>query len=224
MAFAAVFECLASDRPFRLFGNGRQTRDFTFVGDVVDATLAAMRSSARRSWIFAGVLAAVTMVLNERLSGLTLREIRGSLPERLRDTGAPSEARELLNIFIQEGDQIFDVPGALRHDVVLGQTSLLAEQPEFASSERLRKLLELTDQPRALGELLRKRSRQPGLSISIGREHEDPSLSELTVVTAEYRIGGLTGVIGVIGPTRMPYDKVVSLVTHTSRLITDLLT
>jgi heat-inducible transcriptional repressor len=170
------------------------------------------------------VLAAVTLVLNERLSGLTLREIRGTLPERLRDTGAPSEARELLNIFIQEGDQIFDVPGPLRHDVVLGQASVLAEQPEFASSERLRKLLELTDQPRALGDLLRKRSRHPGLSISIGREHEDPSLSELTVVTAEYRIGGLTGVIGVIGPTRMPYDKVVSLVTHTSRLITDLLT
>jgi UDP-glucuronate 4-epimerase len=43
MAFAAVFDCLARNLPFRLFGNGRQTRDFTFVGDVVDATLAAMQ-------------------------------------------------------------------------------------------------------------------------------------------------------------------------------------
>ena len=43
-------------------------------------------------------------------------------------------------------------------------------------------------------------------------------------MTAEYRLGGLAGVIGVIGPTRMPYDKVISLVTHTSRLVTDLLT
>ena len=43
MAFAAVFDCLARNRPFRLFGNGRQTRDFTFVGDVVEATLAAMQ-------------------------------------------------------------------------------------------------------------------------------------------------------------------------------------
>jgi nucleoside-diphosphate-sugar epimerase len=42
MAFAAVFDSLATNRPFRLYGNGRQTRDFTFVGDVVDATLAAM--------------------------------------------------------------------------------------------------------------------------------------------------------------------------------------
>jgi UDP-glucuronate 4-epimerase len=45
MAFAAVFDCLAHDRPFRLFGGGGQTRDFTFVGDVVDATLAAMRQA-----------------------------------------------------------------------------------------------------------------------------------------------------------------------------------
>jgi UDP-glucuronate 4-epimerase len=43
MAFAAVFDCLAAERPFRLFGNGRQSRDFTYVGDVVEATLAAMR-------------------------------------------------------------------------------------------------------------------------------------------------------------------------------------
>jgi len=42
-------------------------------------------------------------------------------------------------------------------------------------------------------------------------------------VTAEYHAGGLSGVIGVIGPTRMPYEKVVSLVSHTSRLVSDLL-
>lgn len=43
MAFAAVFDCLARNHPFRLFGNGRQSRDFTFVGDVVEATLGAMQ-------------------------------------------------------------------------------------------------------------------------------------------------------------------------------------
>jgi heat-inducible transcriptional repressor len=48
-------------------------------------------------------------------------------------------------------------------------------------------------------------------------------LEQFTVVTAEYQVGSLSGVIGVIGPTRMPYDKVISLVSHTSRLLTDLL-
>jgi heat-inducible transcriptional repressor len=42
-------------------------------------------------------------------------------------------------------------------------------------------------------------------------------------VTAEYRAGSLAGVIGVIGPTRRPYEKVIAIVTHTSRLVSDLL-
>jgi nucleoside-diphosphate-sugar epimerase len=55
MAFAAVFDCLAANRPFRLYGNGRQTRDFTFVGDVADATLAAMtRAPAGRLYNVGG--------------------------------------------------------------------------------------------------------------------------------------------------------------------------
>ena len=45
----------------------------------------------------------------------------------------------------------------------------------------------------------------------------------LTVVTAAYQTGALSGVIGVIGPTRMPYEKVVALVRHTSMLVSDLL-
>jgi len=74
-----------------------------------------------------------------------------------------------------------------------------------------------------LGETMRKRVHAPGISITIGAEHDDPRLEDFTVVTAEYHIGPLAGVIGVIGPTRMPYDKVIALVSHTSRLLSDLL-
>ncbi len=165
-------------------------------------------------------LAEVTVVLNERLSGLTLREIRTTLAGRLRDACETGETKELLNIFIQEGEQIFDVSRPLLDsDVLLGQTSVLAEQPEFANGQSLRKLLALADRPDALGDLLRSRSTNPGITITIGREHVDPQFSDFTIVTSEYRAGALVGVIGVIGPTRMPYDKVVSLVTHTSRLV-----
>jgi heat-inducible transcriptional repressor len=169
-------------------------------------------------------LAAVTFVLNERLSGLSLRQIRSSLPARLRDADADSATRELLNIFIQEGDTIFDVSQPLGEGrVVLGQTALLAEQPEFASGEKMRQLLAIADRPDAIQQLLRQRGTNGGISITIGNEHDDRTFSDFTVVTAAYRAGSLGGVIGVIGPTRMPYDKVISLVTHTSRLITDLL-
>ena len=107
--------------------------------------------------------------------------------------------------------------------VVLGQPSLLADKPEFASGERLRQLIELTETRQQLATFLGSRAGSGGLSITIGNEHGDPRLEPFTVVTAEYHVGSLSGVIGVIGPTRMPYDKVIALVEHTSRLVSDLL-
>lgn len=169
-------------------------------------------------------LAEVSLVLNERLAGLSLRDIRASLGARLRDSSGGPGTRELLNVFVQEGETLFDLPVApVTDDVVLGQASILAEQPEFASGESMRRLLALTDTREHLAEILRRRSAEPGISITIGTEHGDPRLDKLTVVTAAYRAGALSGVIGVIGPTRMPYDKIVALVRHTSLLVTDLL-
>ncbi len=166
----------------------------------------------------------VGAVLNERLAGLTLAEVRTTLAERLRGSSPTAHATELLNIFVQEGEQLFDVALPIDADhVVLGQASHLADQPEFASRENMRRLMALTDTRHHLAEVLRRRSEGAGLSITIGNEHGDPTLEGFTVVTAEYRAGALTGVIGVIGPTRMPYDKVISLVNHTSRLVTELL-
>ena len=54
--------------------------------------------------------------------------------------------------------------------------------------------------------------------------HVGTELSDFTLVTAEYSMGGLRGVIGVIGPTRMPYEKVVAIVDYTSSLVTRMLT
>ena len=62
-----------------------------------------------------------------------------------------------------------------------------------------------------------------GLTITIGQEHSDARLSPFTLVTSTYRFGPLTGVIGVMGPTRMAYDKIAALVNHTSRLVGELL-
>lgn len=171
-----------------------------------------------------GALHEVAFVLNQRLAGLPLREVRSSLGSRLRDATTAPGASELLNVFVEEGEQLFDVaPQTEKESVVLGQASMLAEQPEFSSGDSMRRLIELTDTRHDLAELLRRRSATAGVSITIGNEHDDPRFERFTVVTAEYRAGGLSGVIGVIGPTRMPYDKVISLVRHTSQLVSDLL-
>jgi heat-inducible transcriptional repressor len=169
-------------------------------------------------------LAEVTVVLNERLAGLKLSEIRSSLANRLRDSSGGPGSHELLNIFVQEGDALFDLALPVNEEnIVIGQTSHLAEQPEFATGERMRRLIELTETRERLAELLRQRSVSPGISITIGNENDDPRLENFTIVTSEYRAGAFAGVIGVIGPTRMPYDKVIALVAHTSQLVSDLL-
>jgi heat-inducible transcriptional repressor len=168
-------------------------------------------------------LAEVSVVLNERLAGLTLSEIRSSLAARLRDAKSIVGGHELLNIFVQERESIFDDPLKRDESLVLGQTSVLAEQPEFASSDKMRRLLTLTESNEHLTEILRRRHVSPGVSITIGNEHGDPRFENFTIVTSEYRAGSLAGVIGVIGPTRMPYEKVIAVVTHASRLVSDLL-
>ncbi len=163
----------------------------------------------------------VARVLNERLSGLTLPQIRTTLPERLRDSGGPAGGSELLNIFIAEREDIFDLSDE-QNAVVLGSAQMLAEQPEFASNHRMRDLLRLTEGRDLLREALASR-RQTGLSVTIGGENPDTRLSDFTLVTASYQVGTLKGVIGVMGPTRMPYDKIIGLVEHTSRLVEGLL-
>ena len=176
-----------------------------------------------RGEIADSALVEVTAVLNERIAGLTLREIRTTLGARLRDSGPTAGASELLNVFIEEGEQLFDAAMQRDADVLLGQPSLLADQPEFSTVDNMRKLVALTETREHLSDLLRARSDTPGITITIGNEHRDPKLENFTIVTAQYHSGSVAGVIGVIGPTRMPYDKVISLVTHTSRLLTDLL-
>jgi len=191
----------------------------TLVGGAVRTVFVEVRGELADT-----ALAEVAFVLNERLAGLTLSQIKETLPARLRDAGRSAQAGEVLDIFVQEREQLFDAAlDTANNGVVLGQASVLAEQPEFSQGEDLRRLMELTETSQRLATTLRERTERPGITITIGGEHGDPLLGKLTVVTAEYRAGTLSGVIGVIGPTRMPYDKVVSVVTHTSRLVSALL-
>jgi len=163
----------------------------------------------------------VAQTLNERLGGLTLKEIRTTLSHRLRDADQSPNDRQLLNIFIEEGEEIFGLPSG-PESVVLGSAQMLAGQPEFATSGRIRDLLALTERRDLLQQALSAR-RSAGLTITIGGENSDSRLAGFTLVTSAYRSGDLSGVIGVIGPTRMPYDKIIGLVDHTSRLVEGLM-
>lgn len=167
-------------------------------------------------------LDSVATLLNERLAGYSLEAIGESFRERLRDLPVEEQgARELTNIFVESGPDIFE--WALEdHDVHLGSAAILADQPEFASNERLRSLIELTERRDLLASVLGERDRSRGVQVTIGAENATPELSDLTIVTSDYSAGTLHGVVGVIGPTRMPYDRVVAVVECTSSLVSRL--
>lgn len=170
-------------------------------------------------------LATLAVLLNERLAGLTLTEIRQTLPARLRDfrTDDSAAAEELLNIFIESGSELFNWSDLDGGEILLGKTSVLAAQPEFTSGERLKGLIELTERRDVLVRALSDRHHHGGLQITIGGENPQEELTDFTLITSEYRIGGLKGVIGIIGPTRMPYEKVIAIVDSTSSLVNRIL-
>ena len=170
-------------------------------------------------------LATLAVLLNERLAGLTLKEIRATLPHRLRDfrPDDSAAAEELLNIFIESGSELFNWSDLEGGEILLGKASLLATQPEFTSGERLKGLIELTERRDVLSDALSRPNDQSGLQITIGGENAQEELSDFTLVTSEYHVGGLKGVIGIIGPTRMPYEKVIAIVDSTSSLVNRIL-
>jgi heat-inducible transcriptional repressor len=158
--------------------------------------------------------------LRERLGGLTLAEIRRTARERLRNT--VEDLDDPLNVFVQSADTIFDFQENVA-DLVLGGASNLASQPEFSSQGNLQTLIRLTEKKDLLLETMKKRASKEGLHISIGGENELSELSNLTLITDTYRIGRMRGIIGVIGPTRMSYSRVISVVEYTSRLLSQVL-
>ena len=170
----------------------------------------------------ADVLDGLQRVLNERLAGLTFMEIRSSFGERLRDAVEDPVAQDILNIFVESSDEFFAPVPAAQDQVVLGRTSAIAGQPEFSTNERLRDLIALTEQKDLLARVLGTRVTRGGPYVTIGGEHV-PELAGFTLVTSGYRLGGLRGIVGVIGPTRMPYEKVIAIVDYTSSLVTRML-
>lgn len=167
-------------------------------------------------------LEAVSAALNERLTGSTLEDIRDTLRERLLDLRFDDAgANELVNIFVHSGPDVFEWALEERR-LHLGSASVLAEQPEFTTGDRLRELIQLTERRELLASVLGGRKEGDGPQVTIGTEHGQAELEELTIVTANYSVGSLQGMVGVIGPTRMPYEKVVSIVDWTSGLLSRL--
>lgn len=162
------------------------------------------------------VLTETSRFLNERLSGCSLRDIKQQFDERFTDL--PQANRKVLQFFIQYTDYLFDFPENER--IHLGGATHVVSQPEFSTdSHRLSRLLDFLEHKQAVSQWLSGRTSDDHVLVSIGHENALDQIQTCSVVTATYRIGATTGVIGVIGPTRMPYSYLISKVQYTARLL-----
>jgi heat-inducible transcriptional repressor len=155
--------------------------------------------------------------LNERFAGRDLDAIRHEL------LGEMQRARASMNEHmlgaIQMAEQMFTRPSAPAGVVVSGETKLM-EFAELSNVEKLRRLFEAFQQQQDILHLLDKCTVAEGVQIFIGEESGYRVLDECSVVTAPYQVDGkVVGVLGVIGPTRMAYERVIPIVDVTARLL-----
>jgi heat-inducible transcriptional repressor len=159
----------------------------------------------------------VEACLNERLRGLTLSEIRDTIADRLADVSGNAR---LLKIVIDSKDKIWTEDYS--EDLTVAGTENLIDMPEFADRTQLSSVLRVISEGKALSEFL-SQIRDEGLIITIGQENVIREIIRCSLVAAPYRVGGISGVVGIIGPTRLPYGKAVSMVEYAARSISDLL-
>lgn len=159
----------------------------------------------------------VEQLLNERLSGLTLSHIRRSVSERLADV---SGVGRLIKIVTDPRHKIWSDDRA--DDMHYSGADKLLSVPEFSDRERVSQLIKLLENNHVLSDFLNQASNE-GLVITIGKENTINEIANCSLVTSSYRVGGISGAIGIIGPTRMPYSKLVSIVEYTARSITEVL-
>ncbi|GAB3384397.1 heat-inducible transcriptional repressor HrcA [Lysobacter fragariae] len=156
----------------------------------------------------AGELERVANYLNTHFSGRTLADIRTGLLHELRS--ARDEMESLLAQSVELAEQVL----APTHDdmVLAGQTRLMGVQ-ELADLDRLRELFDAFARKREILQLLERTVRAQGVRIFIGEETGLAPLEGMSLVTAPYTAGGqVLGVLGVIGPTRMAYERVIPVV------------
>ncbi|NCX22374.1 MAG: heat-inducible transcriptional repressor HrcA, partial [Betaproteobacteria bacterium] len=104
--------------------------------------------------------------------------------------------------------------------VISGQRNLLGVSDLADNMERLRRLFDVFDQKTSLLQLLDASSRAKGVQIFIGGESDLVPMDQLSVVVAPYEVDGrIVGTLGVIGPTRMAYERVIPIVDITARLV-----
>ena len=182
-------------------------------GDVQNRILHTDRSYSPTALIEA------TNFFNQNFAGQSLPAVRERLAEELRSLR--EDVAGLMKAAVDAGEGALAEGEAL---VVTGERNLLHAEDLASNMQRLRRLFELFEQKTSLLHLLDVSQRAQGVQIYIGGESGLVPLDECSVVTASYEVNGqVIGTLGVIGPTRMAYERVIPIVDVTSKLLSNAL-
>ena len=173
----------------------------------------------RRAYTSAELHGAATH-LNEHFAGLSFEEIRRRVGDELRQLR--SDMSELMAATVDAGSDAAE--DSATSYVLSGETKLLDIEDLSSNMSRLRELFKLFEQRTGLLQLLDLSNRAEGVQIFIGGESGLAPLDGCSVITAPYEVDGqVVGSLGVIGPTRMAYDRVIPIVDITARLLSNTL-
>jgi len=158
--------------------------------------------------------------LNTHFAGMAIEQVRGRVQQDL--IKLQGEIAALMQAAVQVSTE------ALTQDqnevVISGERNLLSVSDFSSDMGHLRRAFELFEQKTQLMRLLDVSSQAEGVRIFIGGESQIVPMQELSVVSAPYEVDGqVVGTLGVIGPTRMPYDRMIQIVDITSRLVSNAL-
>ena len=164
-------------------------------------------------------LYSISRLLTQRLADQPLEAVRQIFSELLR--GA-EHSRKLLGETLSVIERKLEAGGDAS-DVIVGGSSRFLEYPEYSDVNKARNFLSVLESRDRLRKLV---SGNGGMEVTIriGPENQAPELSDCSIVTASYRVGDHnTGALGIIGPTRMNYNRVISVLDFMGRALSDVL-
>jgi len=183
-------------------------------GDVQNRILFTERDYA------AGELVEAANFINQNYSGQSFEDVRTRLHGELREIR--QDMMQLMSAAVEAGSQALAQDG--EPYVLSGERNLLGTRDLSSDMTRLKQLLELFERRTSLLQILDVSLRGEGVQIFIGGESGFSAPDDVSVVTSPYKVDGeVVGTVGVIGPTRMAYDRVIPIVDVTAKLLSSAL-
>ncbi|MBU1912755.1 MAG: heat-inducible transcriptional repressor HrcA [Candidatus Omnitrophica bacterium] len=158
-------------------------------------------------------LTRITEFLNSELEGVSLGDIKSYLTRKLL------EERDSFYTFLKRAADILSVPGLFKADdhLYFDGAACIMSHPEFMDIKKARLFLRACEDKKGLLNLLNQDMELEGVKIHIGKENLYNEIQELSIVTCNYKVNDMTvGAIAAIGPTRMEYGRVISVLKYIS--------